>query len=68
MLCNDMQWEGVKTSPGLEAWLFRYVPLHKIRYGVQKKTTVLDGQVAEDRQREIRATAGHDIKKACASV
>ncbi len=22
MLCNDMQWEGVKTSPGLEARLF----------------------------------------------
>src|SRR5438270_3641751 len=34
ILCNDMQWEGVKTSPGLEAWLFCYVPLHKIRYGV----------------------------------
>ncbi len=30
-----MQWEVVKTSPGLEVRFFCYVLLHKIRYGVE---------------------------------
>jgi hypothetical protein len=34
ILCNDLQWEVVKTSPGLEIRFFCYVLLHKIRYGV----------------------------------
>src|SRR5256884_7238593 len=29
-----MQWKGVKPSPDLSSRFFCYVPLHKIRYGV----------------------------------
>ncbi len=33
-LCNGVKREGVKASPGLASWLFCYVPLHNIRYGI----------------------------------
>jgi predicted ATPase len=35
ILCNGVQREGAKLSPALASELFCYVPLHKIRYGVQ---------------------------------
>ncbi len=38
LLCNGVKREGVKPSPDLASWLFRNVPLHKIRYGIQEVT------------------------------
>jgi ribonuclease HI len=35
ILCNGVQREGAKLSPALASELFCYVPLHKIRYGVE---------------------------------
>ena len=37
MLCNDVQREGVKPSPGLASWFFCYAPLHNIWYGIQQQ-------------------------------
>jgi hypothetical protein len=34
MLCNDVQREGAKLSPSLASWLFCYVTLHAIWYGI----------------------------------
>src|SRR5258708_33267 len=34
ILCNGVQREGAKLSPTVASELFCYVPLHKIRYGV----------------------------------
>jgi hypothetical protein len=37
MLFNDVQGQGVKSSPELAFWLFCYVPLHKLWYGIHNK-------------------------------
>ena len=34
MLCNSVQGEGIKASPGLASWLFCYAPLHNNRYRI----------------------------------
>jgi hypothetical protein len=33
-LCNDVQREGIKSSPDLASELFCYVVLHNIWYGI----------------------------------
>ncbi len=33
-LCNDVQREGIKPSPGLASGLFCYASLHNIWYGI----------------------------------
>jgi hypothetical protein len=33
-LCNDVQRESAKPGPDMASWLFCYVPLHKIWYGI----------------------------------
>src|SRR5712692_7392980 len=35
ILCNGVKREGIKASPDLASGLFCYVPLHKIRYGIE---------------------------------
>ncbi len=37
ILCNGVKREDVKASPDLLSGLFCFVPLHKIRYGIQKE-------------------------------
>jgi hypothetical protein len=34
LLCTDVQREDAKPSLDLASWLFGYVPLHKIWYGI----------------------------------
>src|SRR6266699_3140296 len=38
ILCNDVQREGAKSSPGLASELFCYMPLHNIWYGIRTTT------------------------------
>jgi hypothetical protein len=38
ILCNGVQREGAKLNPALASELFCYVPLHKIRYGIEEKS------------------------------
>jgi hypothetical protein len=51
ILCNDVKREGVKVRSGLASWLFSYVPLHKIRYGISILGKVDLKEVAEAKER-----------------
>jgi hypothetical protein len=41
ILCNGVNREGVKARLDLASGLFCYVPLHKIRYGIQESVIYL---------------------------
>ena len=44
-LCNDVQREGIKPSPGLASGLFCYASLHNIWYGIYPMTQELHANV-----------------------
>ncbi len=47
LLCNDDQREGVKSSPDLAFGLFCYVPVHKIRDGIDSFFATYCNQAVE---------------------
>src|SRR5229473_3461491 len=42
ILCNGVKREDVKASPDLVSELFCFVPLHKIRYGIERAYHIAD--------------------------